>query len=460
MSDDKKESLQKLQQLLQSLQVGQQVSETSSLPPKKKDEYKFWKTQPVASFEEKIQSEGPIDERKTPDDIADSPLPLLSSFEWVNVDMEDDHQADQLYDLLCNHYVEDKDSSLRFQYSQKFLKWALKSPRWKKDWHVGVRVKESGKLVAFISAIPVNLSVREKKIESVEINFLCVHKQLRSKRLAPILIKEITRRVNKCDIWHALYSGGGVIPTPVSTCRYTHRPLNFGKLYECGFSGLPHNTTKEQMIARYTIGSSTKLTGLRSLESKDLDQVKTLFDTFQSKYELYQNFTTEELEHWLLGDKEQQNLENQNDKVIQSFVVENDSGEITDFVSFYILPFGVLQDNVHKTVNVAYLFYYATTAGLKEPSDDIEATKVLKHRLIELVGDVLVLAKQLGIDVLNALTSQDNTLFLQDLKFGLGDGYLHFYLFNYRAFPIDGGIDKETGKFDEIKRSKVGVVML
>ena len=30
----------------------------------------------------------------------------------------------------------------------------------------------------------------------VEINFLCVHKSLRSKRLAPVLIKEITRRVN------------------------------------------------------------------------------------------------------------------------------------------------------------------------------------------------------------------------------------------------------------------------
>jgi len=35
----------------------------------------------------------------------------------------------------------------------------------------------------------------------VEINFLCVHKKLRSKRLAPVLIKEITRRVNLKGIW-------------------------------------------------------------------------------------------------------------------------------------------------------------------------------------------------------------------------------------------------------------------
>jgi len=45
----------------------------------------------------------------------------------------------------------------------------------------------------------------------VEINFLCVHKKLRSKRLAPVLIKEITRRVNLRDIWQVRRAGGGVL---------------------------------------------------------------------------------------------------------------------------------------------------------------------------------------------------------------------------------------------------------
>ena len=85
---------------------------------------------------------------------------------------------------------------------------SLKSPGWRQDWHVGVRVKESKKLVAFIAAIPSTLEIRGTTLKSVEINFLCVHKQLRSKRLAPVLIKEITRRVNKQDIWFALYTAG------------------------------------------------------------------------------------------------------------------------------------------------------------------------------------------------------------------------------------------------------------
>lgn len=52
-----------------------------------------------------------------------------------------------------------------------------------------------------------------------EINFLCVHKKLRSKRLAPVLIREITRRSHLEGIFQAAYTAGVVLPKPVATCR-------------------------------------------------------------------------------------------------------------------------------------------------------------------------------------------------------------------------------------------------
>jgi len=54
----------------------------------------------------------------------------------------------------------------------------------------------------------------------VEINFLCVHKKLRSKRLAPVLIKEVTRRIHLQGIFQALYTAGVHLPKPISVCRY------------------------------------------------------------------------------------------------------------------------------------------------------------------------------------------------------------------------------------------------
>ena len=59
----------------------------------------------------------------------------------------------------------------------------------------------------------------------------------------------------------------------------------------------------------------------------------------------------------------------------------------------------------------------------------------------------------------NALTLLDNPLFLEPQKFGAGDGQLHFYLFNYRAAPIAGGVDAKNN-VDEKRRGGVGVVML
>lgn len=62
-------------------------------------------------------------------------------------------------------------------------------PGYRQEWLVGVRVVSSKKLVGFITAIPATVRARDKTLNMVEINFLCVHKKLRSKRLAPVLIK-------------------------------------------------------------------------------------------------------------------------------------------------------------------------------------------------------------------------------------------------------------------------------
>ena len=131
------------------------------------------------------------------------------------MDLSNDEEANELYSLLTNHYVEDTDGKFRFDYSIDFLRWALTPPEHFPEWLVGV--KANGKLYGFISAIPIKLVVNSQRIQMAEVNFLCVHKKLRSKRLAPTLITEITRRVNLRNQWQAIYTSGTVLPTPFST---------------------------------------------------------------------------------------------------------------------------------------------------------------------------------------------------------------------------------------------------
>lgn len=431
-----------IEDLLKLLAMGGALNETQQ---KTMNDYKFWKTQPVTALDEVVKEEGPIDSTKTPLDIPDTPFPLLSEFEWSTIDIESSTELDEVYNLLYEHYVEDQDATFRFKYSHEFFQWALKAPGWRKDWHVGVRVKGLKKLVAFIAAVPVTLQLNTSGnvVPSVEINFLCIHKKLRSKRLAPVLIKEITRRVNKQDIWQALYTAGIVLPSPLSTCRYTHRPLNWSKLHDVGFSHLPPDQTKAGMVAHYSLPNATKTPGLRPMKLEDVDEVFDLLHEYQKKFELVQVFKKDEFVHWFLGNE-------LGSSVIKSYVVEHE-GKITDFFSYYLLPFTVLNHPTHKELGIAYLFYYATDSYKGE-------TSVYKKRLNALINDALITSKQFNVDVFNALTCQDNTLFIKDAKFGSGDGLLNYYLFNYRAKPINGGIDANSQASED--GSGIGVVLV
>lgn len=413
--------------------------------------YKFWSTQPVLQFgeeEPKLIEEGPLKVQEVKD-IPTEPIPLaLEAFRWVTMDLTNDAELEEVEKLLYGHYVEDDEAMFRFKYSNSLLKWSLLSPGWKKEWHVGIR--SGNTLCAFISAIPTEMRVRDNVVRSSEVNFLCIHKKLRGKRLAPVLIKEITRRVNLEGTWQAIYTGGIVLPRPVSTCRYYHRALNWTKLYEVGFSPCPPNSKPLYQARKYNVPDSTSTRGLREMQAKDLDAVQDLLERYLKRFDLTPVWNKTEVEHWLLHKRDAPG-----EQVIWSYVVEDSNGKITDFFSFYCLESSVIQSQKYSSIRAAYLFYYASDVAFSAPDD----RGALKTRLNALMADALILAKKHNFDVFNALSLMDNSLFLEQQKFGPGDGQLHYYLFNYKANPIHGGVNKRN-QLEEGVSSGVGFVML
>mmetsp|Transcript_155564 Transcript_155564/g.282953 ORF Transcript_155564/g.282953 Transcript_155564/m.282953 type:complete len:497 (+) Transcript_155564:189-1679(+) len=375
----------------------------------------FWDTQPVPSMgSENFQDSdsGPIDEHKTPESVRPEPYPLPDAFEWCTCNVDDDKEAQEIYQLLSENYVEDDDSMFRFDYSVPFLRWALKPPGYLDFWHLGVRVKSSLKLVGFITGIPASIQVYDKTIKMVEINFLCVHKRLRSKRLAPVLIKEITRRVNSKNIWQAVYTAGVVLPRPVSECRYYHRSLNPKKLIEVGFSHLGPRMTMARTIKLYKVPDQPQLPGMRVMQPRDVSRVFELVTGYLKKFALHPEFEKDELAHWMLP----------RDGVVYSYVREDlVTGDVTDVCSFYSLPSTILGHDKYNLLKAAYSYWNV-------------ATTVPIH---ELMYDALILAKQQDFDVFNALNVMENDYFLKELKFGIGDGFLQYYLYNWKCPKIE-----------------------
>jgi len=383
--------------------------------------HNFWDTQPVPHHGVESEEIGPIDEIKTVEDVKKEPYNLPGGFEWSETDISQQETIEEVYTLLNENYVEDDDNMFRFDYSKEFLKWALTPPGYLKKWHIGVRVTKTRKLVGFITAIPARITAHKKDMDMVEINFLCVHKKLREKRLAPVLIKEITRRVNEQNIWQAAYTAGRVIPKPIANCRYFHRSLNPKKLVDVGFSHLSKMMTMTRAIKLFKVPERPEIPGIRALQPKDVPETVALLKEYLEQYEIHANFNEEEFMHWFTPQN----------NIINTYVVEDPkTHKITDMTSFYTLPSSILGNKNYNTLKAAYSFY--------------SVAKTVT--MTQLIKDALIFAKKEDFDVYNCLDIMENASFTTELKFGRGDGNLHYYLYNWRC--------------PEITHGKVGLVLL
>ncbi|CAG07255.1 unnamed protein product, partial [Tetraodon nigroviridis] len=415
------DKLQEIQKAIELFSVGQGPAKTMEEATRRS--YQFWDTQPVPKLGETVTSHGCIEPDK--DSIREEPYSLPQGFSWDTLDLGNPAVLKELYTLLNENYVEDDDNMFRFDYSPEFLLWALRPPGWLPQWHCGVRVNSNQKLVGFISAIPATIRIYDREKRMVEINFLCVHKKLRSKRVAPVLIREITRRVNLQGIFQAVYTAGVVLPKPVGTCRYWHRSLNPRKLIEVKFSHLSRNMTMQRTMKLYRLPEvseringerrrwlaqprAPKTSGLRPMTKKDVPVVHQLLGEYLRQFNLVPAMNQEEVEHWLLP----------RENIIDTYL---NGGKVTDFLSFYTLPSTIMNHPVHHSLKAAYSFYNVHTVT----------------PLLDLMQDALILAKSKGFDVFNALDLMENKTFLEKLKFGIGDGNLQYYLYNWKC-PIMG----------------------
>ncbi|KAG6395696.1 hypothetical protein SASPL_141820 [Salvia splendens] len=386
--------------------LASQVQESFSLSKR----HKFWETQPVGQFNDPGDTslpEGPIQQPTPLSEVKQEPYILPSAYELVTCDLDSEEVCSEVYTLLTNNYVENDDSMFRFNYSKEFLRWALCPPGYFRSWHIGLRVKTSKKLVAFISGIPAKIRIRDAVMLLAEINFLCVHKKLRSRRLTPVMIKEVSRRVRLENIWQAAYTSGVVLPTPITSSMYWYRSLNPKKLIDVGFSRIDAWDTMTRYINFFKLPEQTATPGLRKMEPRDAPDVARLLKNYLKQFVLAPDFDENEVEHWLLPKED----------VMDTYVVESPgSHEITDFCSFYTFTWSIFGSQNHSILKVAYSYYNVST----------------KTPLVQLMSDALGVAKKKDLDVFMALDIMLNGTFFSELRFRPADGKLNYYLYNYR----------------------------
>ena len=112
--------------------------------------------------------------------------------------------------------------------------------------------------------------------------------------------------------------------------------------------------------------------GLRPMVDSDVPKVAyALNKHLTENYAVHIEFSEEEIRHFFLPQP----------GVVNAYLVEDEqSGEVSDFISFYTLNSSVLDHPKHKSINAAYAYYNFVQNN--EP-----------ERMNQLMRDALILAK-------------------------------------------------------------------
>lgn len=302
------------------------------------------------------------------------PEKLPDEFEWSSQPIE------VIYEFLKNHYVSEDDFKL--MYGLETLKWALEVPG---HQNVAITHTPTQELVGFISVAPLNLKLNEKEVKGVQGNFLCVHTDYRSRRIAPYLISEAKRVSDNKNRKQAIVTIHNSVPGSIAKATYWHRIINIDKLIKSGF----YETNRPKSKTFEIHGRSM----FRKVTPRDVSKVKQILKEYFVKFKISPAVNDQWIRHWLLPRED----------VIYSYI--ND--ETGDFFSFYSIPYEKIDKSY--TVKQAYLFYMT--------GDNF--------------NDAFIMAKNEGFDVFNALDIAHNEQSLVQNKFIQGTGYVNYHIFNW-----------------------------
>jgi glycylpeptide N-tetradecanoyltransferase len=277
-------------------------------------------------------------------------------------------------DFLKEHYVHN--GRFKLVYTMRIMKWSI-------DDSIAIRKTDTKELVGFISSTPLDVKVEGKELKMTQIDYLCVHSSYRTERFAPILITEIKRRANRRGIWQAIYTAVAKIPTPITKSCYWHRFLDVKHLVKTQFHQT--NRLREKF---YEIRGPCKCVW-REMTLEDVPKVTEILQGHVKNFKIAPVITEEYVRRTILP--------------IHSYVTDDSN----DFISFYEIPYERADETY--TVKQAYRFFIVG----------------------DVYNDAFLIAKNLGYHVFNSAEAGVPTKILEDHKFMKGNGFVHYYLYNW-----------------------------
>ncbi len=368
--------------------------------------HKFWSKQPTMMPNEIVSRDGPITD--TPLTPIQTPTKLPKEYEWAILDINNSEQMDQLITFLNSYYT--NNNTFSTIYTKESLIWYYAQTN-----HIMLCVKSSkhNMFVGFVCGKVAKTQINKTIDDFIEVRLLCIHQQLRTKRLVPCIITELTRQFQIKGYTKAIYNANIYINKPLISAKYYLKPLNVDKLIDTNFLKIDaknNSVTIENIKKANELVTKKVAKNFKKMTLDHIEMAYYIFNKYMDKYNYHPIFTIEEFTHTFI-----------NNNHVQSFVFEESDEEgtyITDFVSYYLTDIEIIKgEHKGKTIKKASLYYYSC---LNETSYSI-----LKNALIS--------ANNNNIDVFCAGGVMEHCDVLKELGFEEFGQDTHYYLYNWKV---------------------------
>ena len=328
---------------------------------------------PILWCGQEVGEVGPIE--PLPKHVRQEPYSLPQGFHWVSLSSSD---AEEVEKFSYKH------GQSLLNLSVFIFDFCSQYPNNRNEWQFSIKTA-NGKLASVVLAYPITMIVGGVSLTCVY-PYMLNHLKYIGKRLWFVIIKELMRRVSSYNINHFVFSiPKSSVLKPVST-------VHLWKYY------FDHSTSSQ-------LHSSPRTPGWRRMTLEDVPSALALINKWSSQFEIRQVFISEEefMYHFLSATPLSSMI---------TYIVENETNNITDLVSFRF------KDVSHGDVMITAVV--STQSPVKQ-----------------LIIDALVCVKENGGKSLLILQNDIKPDVLVSLSFQYAHT-LTYSIYNYRYHEISG----------------------
>ena len=324
---------------------------------------------PILWRGQEVGEVGPIE--PLPKHVRQEPYSLPQGYQWVTLGRSN---AEEVVNSM-------QKMNLGFKFNLAMFDFITRHPHACSELQFGIRAPNS-KLVCIVLATPHCIVAGGISVMSVRPD-MAFHFKYKSKRILYMAIKELQRRANQSNINQLFFRGLASICMPVTTITLWSYQFNHPPSHQ-----LPNSPTTP---------------GWRKVTSEDVPRALALVNKYSSQFEIRQVCTSEEeFSHYFLCPAVPNH--------VFTYVVENESNNITDLVRLVLATNGIAVADVKSVIS--------TVTPVKQ-----------------LITDVMVCARDRGANYVTVVQCNIKTEILSSLLFQ-PKLYSNMCLYNYKYHKI------------------------